>query len=273
MGTFNVRGLLNCLEQVQLLRQSCGIDILAVTETWMKPEKSMPLGIRHESVCLEEQKKRGRRPGGVSLLLREEVSYKLLEKGGDNLIQYVAILVGDLAIVGVYISPEVRGEKIPRLLEFLEKVRRLTPGRLCILGDFNARHHTWDKGSNQRGTELKKWCDKRAWRVAAPNTPTFVTERGSSNVDLTLTRGCAVSWPRIPKGKWDGCSDHRPVITSVKGQYDPREEVRGRISKARLANEKALAAAQDLVPQTMLIWTRAFAEVQSEEDAQEIYDN
>lgn len=80
VGTFNVRGLIGNEEEIQRLWIERDLDVLAVTETWLRPEKTMPLGLRHESVRLRPPSPHGRGVGGVSLILKQGIEYKLLKR-------------------------------------------------------------------------------------------------------------------------------------------------------------------------------------------------
>lgn len=65
VGAYNIRGLLNCVEQVSLLGHRENIQVLDLTETWLKANKPMPLRWRHKSACTE-QNRRGRVSGSVA---------------------------------------------------------------------------------------------------------------------------------------------------------------------------------------------------------------
>ena len=233
----------------------------------------MPLGMRHESVRLPTPHARGRGVGGVSLLIQEHVDYKLLRKKASVLVQYVAIAIQDLTIVGAYINPGVRGEKLCKIEEFIEEIRQLTPGRVCILGDLNARHRRWDSTSNVRGQELLRVCRRRGWRIWAPNEPTY---RGAANnestIDLMITRGCDPTTLVVPRGDWDGCSDHSPVVASLRARWNRRSYRPGRISQARRKNAGALARAEEVFPNTLPYWTEQIREARTPEELQDAYD-
>lgn len=102
--TFNVYGLLSCVEDVASLWEDHNLCALALTETWLQPEKSLPLCWRHESVRLTEQAGT-RRMGGVTLLTRPGARYQTLQRVATDLYQADVVAVGDLHIAGVYVSP------------------------------------------------------------------------------------------------------------------------------------------------------------------------
>ena len=155
VGTWNVNGAERNIERIRDLQTRHNLDVLVLTETWLKPEKSMPLGFRHESFRLAPNEC-ARGQGGVTILLGEDVEYKLLNKGGDAELQHVAVKIGEVTIVGLYVNPSVQGKTLYRLTDMLERIKALTPGRVCVLGDFNARHRKWDVAQNHRGTELNR---------------------------------------------------------------------------------------------------------------------
>ena len=92
--------------------------------------------------------------------MREDIDYRLVDKGGDTDIQHVAIAIGDTTFAGMYVSPSVQGHKLHKVIDRLEWLKQLTPGRICVAGDLNARHKKWDRTQNQRGRELHRWCSK-----------------------------------------------------------------------------------------------------------------
>ncbi|XP_046621171.1 uncharacterized protein LOC124305634 [Neodiprion virginianus] len=110
----------------------------------------------------------------------------LLERGRG----YVAASCGKLAIVSVYISPNVPMQAFEAFMDDLDRVVRSAGdgGRgVLVGGDFNARSPTWDPtGSNRRGELLERWA--ASCGISLHNdgcTATCVRAQGYSVVDLT----------------------------------------------------------------------------------------
>lgn len=81
--TFNHRGLLINAEQVAELIKKVKLGFLTITETWIKPEKAMPLNFIHKSIFLPCNSYQKRGNGGVSLIFHPMIPYRLLSKHGE----------------------------------------------------------------------------------------------------------------------------------------------------------------------------------------------
>lgn len=93
IGTFKINGLNTSVEQVETLRRELRCSILVLTEAWYSPEKSLPLGWKHESV-MTHQTRIDRDSGGVSIIKQGTPAHKLLFKIAEPQFQVVAIRKG-----------------------------------------------------------------------------------------------------------------------------------------------------------------------------------
>lgn len=153
IGTFNARGLLQCAEQVAALMASEILAVLTVKQTWLKPEKVMPIRGTHESVRLPARGHNKRRHGGVTLLFNTLMQYQVLQKHAEPAFQFVAVATTGIQIVGLYINPPATNQDVNRLLQQLQQGWR---GLACIISDLNSRHTDWDRTSNARERLMAK---------------------------------------------------------------------------------------------------------------------
>ena len=84
LGTFNIRGLSGNVEAVEKIINTYKLQILAITETWMRPMDAVPLPYRTESICLAPTNQRYRGQGGITLVLQPNILYSLIEKRADR---------------------------------------------------------------------------------------------------------------------------------------------------------------------------------------------
>lgn len=131
VAAFNVRGLQTAIEEVEVFRRTQKTQILSLTETWMNPEKSFPRDWRTVSASIH-QPKPGRGRGVVALVLAGDPIFKNVYKLTTELIQMVAIRIGDLVIGTIYVSPCANPTQMTtELNNFTNKCRgRFFPNRV-----------------------------------------------------------------------------------------------------------------------------------------------
>ena len=103
---------------------------------------------------------------------------------------------------------------------------------IILAGDLNARHEAWgDTTSNQYGRDLLAKLDLTEYSIIAPKTPTFLTETGSSVIDLIIVSNNIAESIETPKTDkevelYSGAPfrGHLPITTSITG-VPPRENI------------------------------------------------
>lgn len=87
--------------------------------------------------------------GSVVITWTDRVSMPCVPlTAGDG---YVAVRMGSVVIVGVYISPALHLADFEERLEALGRlVRSLLPGRVVLGGDFNAKSRAWGSPRTDR---------------------------------------------------------------------------------------------------------------------------
>lgn len=219
----NVRGLATSavgITKALILYQP---DVVCLTETWAQdtnqsPPQWLEMGYTVHECAAKPSTGRYRSGGGVMLLTKEKTSRVDATPSDDMAI--IAVQLGDTRIIGTYIKPALGKQ---RFNTCLDKLKSLGRGRCILLGDFNARSKLWDTGINTAGTILAAWSIQNNLDIVAPEHPTFRNPRGSSKVDLTITRGWKTSQPTVLYGPWNDNSDHvmvRAIIHKRNGILD-----------------------------------------------------
>lgn len=101
LSTFNAIGILRCAQQVLEIQYKERMEVIVVTEKWLRPSKSMTLKLKHESNCLMQNKNDKRGYRGVSLLLDPLLQYRLLKKHAEPAFKFLEIAIVEIRIEGV----------------------------------------------------------------------------------------------------------------------------------------------------------------------------
>ena len=94
-----------------------------------------------------------------------------------------------------------------------------------LMGDMNARHEFWgDNTNNKYGLNLVKKLDFSEYSIISTKTPTFLTDTGSSVIDLIIVSNSLTDKIEIPKTDeevelFSGAPfrGHLPIITNLSG--------------------------------------------------------
>lgn len=163
----------------------------------------------------------GDRDGLVAMAMRsssDSPPLSLLERGPG----YVAAACGELALVGVYFSPNRPLQDFEDFLGVLSTVvGRAGSRQVCVLGDFNAKSVMWGNPlSNARGTAVELWAASTGLSLLnRGRVQTCVRRQGGSIVDLTFaTAGLAARVRNWRVDLVETLSDHRYVRFDVSTQ-------------------------------------------------------
>ena len=122
------------------------------------------------------------------------VPHRIIQVSASEDMTTLVVQVGSSRVVTVYIKPAFGKERHKKSLQQLLKLCR---GSAIIVGDWNARATWWDKATNPSGNTLSTWALQYNFMAGFTPTPTCVSSRGSSTVDLLLTRGWTIRKPMI----------------------------------------------------------------------------
>lgn len=121
-----------------------------------------------------------------------------------------------LILVNVYAH---KNGNIERELREVARVIKNNKGEIIITGDWNARNAAWgDRTTDNRGDKLMEFAVENNLIIENINQegPTYETENGKSNIDVTMTRN-------LQKIEWkirqeDNLSDHKTIEIIIKGK-------------------------------------------------------
>lgn len=177
----------------ELFAVAIGADIIAVTETWLREEATMPQSCPPHYRVYRTDRNDGRNGGGALILVSE--SFVQMEAEGMNTpnIQVVACSLFargiKVEVACVYRSPAASGEEDEQLMEYVR--RCMQKERPLIMGDFNAPDVDWERGTARGrlfGHELLRAVQDGAM-VQHVKVPTRMREGQEPSVlDLVITK-------------------------------------------------------------------------------------
>ena len=146
---------------------------------------------------------------------------------------FAAVTWGDLAVVGVYASPNAPVTALQELLDGVRSCRRRLGSReTLILGDFNAKATAWGSPrTDPRGAAVVEWAAELGLLLLnVGSTSTCVRWQGESIVDLSWASRSAArrlnTW-RVAS-ELETLSDHRYIIIALRAgnTVPPRDDSR-----------------------------------------------
>lgn len=166
----NIQSINNKKPLVKSFLFDNNIDIYLMNETWLKKSDMCKLtGYNFIGKCSNNGY------GGVGILLRDSLRYKILDTTFYQDIQSTAVSIetisGPLSILCVYCPPKNNRIKINNL----KKIINILPKPCLVSGDFNAHHVAFGcHSSNSRGTEIFNLFDELDLCLLNTGTPTTV---------------------------------------------------------------------------------------------------
>lgn len=223
----------------------------------------------------------GRASGGVAILWdRHRFAFTEVSRSTAQTAP-VEYIVGDLTerwlpstslrVGVVYIPPHAVSRPAPAVAVCgqLERILGLHPS--VLLGDFNARHPTWDPGTYEksspaacRGTALLNLLGSKGFSVSAPATPTCLRAQGGSVLDLLVTPygGPQISPLLVHEG-----GDHRILTGTLGGSQLPDDTQYPWRPHPRVSWAAATASQLDTLRETILTTPLPFAPHHSVDEA------
>lgn len=217
--TWNSRGIRHKTGELELLISEYKIDIVIVTETYLKPHVKISLP---NFVCLRRDRL-SRPGGGVAIFIKKSIKHARINPDVINL-ESVAIQINNnnkiITIAAAYNSP---GDEL--LQSDLDAVLGL--GSSVILsGDFNARHSHWNCSStNRSGTMLFNYLHDTDTDIHFPNSHTHYpfNNMSPSTLDFALVKGFTpISGMHCIQAL---SSDHLPVFFALEGDVEVIPEI------------------------------------------------
>lgn len=179
----------------------------------------------------------------LAMVIRGGVTYSVrfvsneVEEGTNGISQAMTVeLYGKVRVTGAYFSPTTSGQKVE---EIVRGIVIYGSGNDVLIGELNARHSRWDTTTNAKGRALQKFTVGNRFDIYAPTAPTFSPRgrAGASIPDLMVTNMRGSSVRIVEEGRWEGASDHRPIVGVVEVQGEKGgEQKRKRVSKLAMRN-------------------------------------
>ena len=217
--TYNVGGLIQKAQHVEKVMSLLDAFIGVITETWVNETATIPLSrsmehvIRPQTVSQATPTRKFAARGGVAAVLPPLLRYRVLRRLSHANYQLMSISTMKISVVGAYISPCISKEDVSNALDW---ILQAASGPTIVLGDFNARHKTWDSKTYPRGTSLFEWAQSLKWNINAPSSASHRTRQGESKIDLVLVKNLETTQAQAMHSSWSGASDHYPAMTTTK---------------------------------------------------------
>uniref|UniRef100_A0A2M4CV42 Putative reverse transcriptase n=1 Tax=Anopheles darlingi TaxID=43151 RepID=A0A2M4CV42_ANODA len=201
------------LEIIHFLKSN-KIDILAIAETFLKPDIKFTI----PGYILHRKDRTDGCQGGVGILVRREIKHTILHDLKLATIEAIGISVttkqGNIIITAAYHPGGNRDLK-----KFKSDMEKLTNRNQSyfICGDLNARHRMWNcKTANGAGKTLFELSQRGTFAIYHPQTPTHFptcSKFSPSTIDLIITNGHHEISSPITIAELS--SDHEPVTFNI----------------------------------------------------------
>lgn len=197
--------------------QKRNIDILMINETKLKKTDNITIPrykIYNKNRPIDANDRDDHAASRVAIIIKENIPHKKVSTPVN--IQQEAItnqLNNKTHITAIYNKPllKITAQDLDRLTSRNE---------VLLVGDFNARHTTWDvnKNNNTNGNRLHKYVTQQNVVSLSPPTATHFPPNGMtpSTIDLVINKN--VQQVSDPTTITDLPSDHDPVIFKIGNQ-------------------------------------------------------
>ena len=153
IGQLNIRSFNNKKAEILNIIEEFKIDIFLIQETWLKDNNFNSIKNFHMV-----NKNRNTGFGGVAILLKNKIKYKIINSINIDPIEYIGVEISiknkTFVIFSVYIPPEVPSNIIKEKLDLLQPI--ITNFKNVIFcGDMNIRHALWDNNCRTNSKKSK----------------------------------------------------------------------------------------------------------------------
>lgn len=199
--------------------QSHKIDIAFLSEIWLKPTEDF----NFPGYNFPKQT-RDKGYGGVGLLIKKEINFKILKLPDIQPIEAIAIKTLNTSIpyllISIYIPPNpINNNQIKHPIELLLNFIDTQNISTVLAGDFNAHHPIWNNANKicSRGELLADLIENRNLIAINDGSPTMIRPPNTtpSAIDITF-----VSSDVAPNTNWEVldeeiCGDHKIIIFQI----------------------------------------------------------
>lgn len=202
-SSWNANGLRSHLADLRTFISMRKLDIIIINET--KLTEDVSIKIKNFEIIRKDRTAHG---GGVAILVRNNVPFRVLKPNFLNSIEHVCIKLADnTIIIAVYNQP--------RNLFSVNDLQSLVDlgNKILIIGDLNARHYTWkNHRTNHNGTTLYNFVNNNNIVIQHTHNPTHFPENGSTPTYIDLIINKNVSNITDPISVPQLSSDHNPIL-------------------------------------------------------------
>jgi len=110
VGTYNARGMRGKTPLVEEWILSTGIQVAAITETWLRPGDETPMISEH--VSLPSVHQNGKGYGGVAICVHPLLPHKTVTQVANTMYQYIVVQTSGVLVGAVYISPTASRQQV-----------------------------------------------------------------------------------------------------------------------------------------------------------------
>lgn len=170
----------------------------------------------------------------AALLIQKNIKIKVVATSRDIVAVEILEHRGSTLVISVYASPN---EPLDPILNGLNNIiAGANTSRICIAGDFNGKSDLWgQQRQNQRGEDIITFCAQHDLTIgnSSSSVPTFHSTRGSSWVDLIITRDLKIE---VTITDQITGSDHNAITAKLDVNHDKTKSTRINYSRLDLKN-------------------------------------
>lgn len=216
------------LTELRLLLNDYDVHVACIQETFLT--SNMKIHIQNYTIYRNDRSTHG---GGVAIIVRNNISHRLLKLHNTSSIENISIEVTNYSkkfIITSAYNPHFSPTNFVGDIELLTN----QPTDTLILGDFNAKHTAWNcTNCDRAGNALHSFINSSLYALMATATPTHIPHSGAcpSTLDLLITN---TSIPIVNLCTLDRLiSDHYPILCQIGTRH---EETTNISYKYKLAN-------------------------------------
>ena len=209
--SWNARGLKSNVNDLKNEINTVVPDVIALQEYYIhKPKQNK--GVSIANYCKPILKDEHR----LGTYFRDNIEYKEITIEETIPAQCFEIYSKNskYTLINVYLKPKLT---VDEYNEALHSISKYIKNKTIIMGDFNARHESWDSITNNHGNALEEWMDKENLVLINNGQKTHINPIGrDSLIDLTIISPSLYADIELKIGDSPLGSDHFPQIATLR---------------------------------------------------------
>lgn len=210
IGSWNACGLRHNVQELRHYVEKHNIHIMTINETKLTPD--IKIKIKNFNILRRDRTAHG---GGVAILIKNNIPYITVDVQNRTSIEHLAIkLINNIFIVAAYNNP--RNIFTDLDLKTLTDIGTKT----LIIGDLNARHHTWKNHiTNTNGRTLYKHITDKNMIVLHTEEPTHFPHNNATPTYIDIVINKNVNKITKLTTHTELTSDHNPIMFTLNDQH------------------------------------------------------